>query len=47
MILADGGVSLCGGFGDRRSAAAHSCLFPSVKPGIFSLMKLISLEGGF
>lgn len=31
MILADGGLSLCGGFGYHRSAAADTCLFPSLQ----------------
>lgn len=47
MTLAEGGVSLCGSFDYHRSAAADTCLFPSVKPHISSLIKLNSQEGFF
>lgn len=47
MILADGGVSLCDRFDYRRSAAADTCLFPSVKPCMFILIKLHNVNRGF
>lgn len=47
MSLADGGVSLCDRFGYHRSAAADTCLFPSVKPCMFILIKLHKVHRGF
>lgn len=47
MILADGGVSLCGRFGYHRSAAADTCLFSISKTLHGYLDKIAQSQKGF